>query len=378
MKNLYIGLMSGTSIDGIDAALVEISENRKAETIGTFFAPYSASRREQLQKIIRDECSLAEINAANVAIGIVHADAVLELLKKNRLKADKITAIGFHGQTIHHLPDMTTSLQRTVTATWQLGDAAILSEKTGIDVVSNFRARDMAAGGQGAPLVPFFDYHVLTDDKKNRIVLNIGGIANCTFLPAAAKPDDVIAFDTGPGNCLIDLAVAEISEGLSEFDLDGQRAAAGTIDQQSLELLMSDHYFKRRPPKSTGRELFNQDFLNKLYLPISGDDLVATLTAFTAKTIAQSIEKHWKGAGKPEEIIVSGGGAKNKTLLYLLGAELPEIAILSSSDFGIDPDFKEAIAFAYLTHQTIIGEPGNLPTATGAAREVILGSVTRF
>jgi anhydro-N-acetylmuramic acid kinase len=257
--------------------------------------------------------------------------------------------------------------------TLQIGEAAVIAERTGITVVNDFRVRDIAAGGQGAPLVPFVDYLLFRHAKRTRIALNIGGIANITRIPAKAKSEEVIAFDTGPGNMVIDQLVAIHTKDKQLFDRGGVIASKGRVDRELLDKLLADPYYKRKPPKSAGREQYGAEFVSGLLAtkrPIP--DLIATATALTAATIAMGVRL----AGGAHELIASGGGVHNHQLMGNLAALLPETRIASSTEYGIDADAKEAIAFAILAYRTIRGRHGNLPTATGASRPVVLGKIT--
>ncbi len=259
--------------------------------------------------------------------------------------------------------------------TLQIGEAAVIAERTGIPVVSDFRERDIAAGGQGAPLVPFVDYLLFRHKKRGRVALNIGGIANFTYLPAGAKPEDVIAFDTGPGNMVMDALVTELTEGKQTFDRGGKIAAKGRVNHGLLDRLLADQYYSRQPPKSAGREQYGREFIAELKNSgLALPDLISTATALTAATIAMGIRQFAAGA---EEMIVSGGGVHNRQLMGNLQALLPGLRFSTTGEHGIDGDAKEAVAFAVLAHRTWHGKTGNLPSATGARHAVVLGTITR-
>lgn len=375
---LAVGLMSGTSMDGIDAVLISISEDPlEIKTVESVHVPYTVEIKRELFELIRGEKSLKEISMANVAIGELHGIATNALLKKADVSPEDVAVAGFHGQTILHQPDAARMMGRIVRSSFQLGCPSSVAEISGLNVVSNFRARDIAAGGQGAPLVPFFDYAIHTHEKKNRVILNIGGIANVTMIPAGAHPFQVLAFDTGPGNSLIDLATSVFTNGEQDYDQDGKIAASGETDQATLKMLMKHPFLDQEPPKSTGREVFGLDFLKKIVGSRKIDEnLICTLTEYTAASIARAIKEFWRLHKAPEEIIVSGGGVFNKTLMRFLNSYTTGSKLKTSDEFGISPVFKEAIAFAYLAYRTIKKEPGNLPSATGAERPVILGQVT--
>jgi anhydro-N-acetylmuramic acid kinase len=351
------GIMSGTSLDGIDVAVIDIQKS-KLETVAHKSTPYPAAIREA----ILAASTPAEISRLNFELGELYAKAVRDV--GVRLKT--IQLIGCHGQTIYHQGKKPVN-------TLQIGESAVIAERLGIPVVNDFRVRDIAAGGQGAPLVPFVDYLLFRHAKRSRVALNIGGIANITWIPAKAKPTDVIAFDTGPGNMVIDALVSLHTKGKQLFDEEGAIAGKGHVDRALLDKLLKEPYYKQKPPKSAGREQYGADFVkflreSKLKLP----DLIATATALSAATIAMGVHL----AGKPDEIIASGGGVHNRQLMGNLAALLPEAKISTSTEHGIDADAKEAIAFAVLAYQTIRGRDGNIPTATGAKRPVILGKIT--
>jgi anhydro-N-acetylmuramic acid kinase len=349
------GIMSGTSLDGIDVAVIDIHKS-KIETVAHKSTPYPA----EVRKAILAASTPEQISQLNFQLGELYAQAV----RKVGVPLKTIKLIGCHGQTIYHQGKKPVN-------TLQIGESSIIAERTGITVVNDFRTRDIAAGGQGAPLVPFVDYLLFRHAKKTRVALNIGGIANISFIPAKAKQSEIIAFDTGPGNMVIDALVAEFTKGKQLFDRGGSIAAKGHVDRKLLDKLLNDPYYKQRPPKSTGREQYGAEFiaaLPKLRLP----NLIATATALTAATIAMGVNL----VGKPDEIIASGGGVHNRQLMGNLAALLPETKISTTNDYGIDADAKEAIAFAVLAYRTIHGRPGNLPNATGAKHPVVLGKIT--
>ena len=350
------GIMSGTSLDGIDVAVVEI-RGRRIETIGFQSTPYPDSVRIALL----GELDACRISRLNFSLGDLYAEAVQKAIKR----FGPVELIGCHGQTIFH---------EGRANTLQIGEPAVLAEATGVPVVSNFRTRDIAAGGEGAPLVPYVDYLLFRHPRRTRIALNIGGIANITIIPVAASPEDVMAFDTGPGNMVIDALAREYTHGKQNYDRDGRIAASGKIDRKLLDDLLTDPYYRRRPPKSAGREQYGAEFVARLKrtrrpLP----DLIATATALTPATIAMGIHQI---TAPPADLIVSGGGVHNPQIMKYLAAFLPGVTIAASGHYGIDPDAKEAIAFAVLAHETWRRRPANLPSATGARRPVLLGSIT--
>lgn len=360
MKELYIGLMSGTSIDGIDAVLVDL-EHHQPQVIGTHYEKMP----ENLRKSILELCqpSANEINRMgelDVALGLHFANAAKALLKQHPEAKNHVKAIGSHGQTIRHYPDKKFTLQ--------IGDPNIIATETGITTIADFRRRDIAEGGQGAPLVPAFHQAVFATDKTNRVIVNIGGIANVTLLPANSA--QIIGFDTGPGNTLID-AWAE-SHLQKPQDENGAWASKGIISQSLLENLLNDPYFKLAPPKSTGREYFNLQWLsNYLANSININDIQTTLVELTAHTIIDAINQHMPDA----EIYICGGGVHNNYLMQRMRALAPKHLIESTQKLGVDPDWVEAIAFAWLAKQTINKKPGNLAAVTGANKQTILGGV---
>jgi anhydro-N-acetylmuramic acid kinase len=308
--------------------------------------------------MLRGELRMAQISRLNISLGELYARAVLDAVAR----LGPVELIGCHGQTVFH-EGGSNSLQ--------IGEAAVIAEQTGVPVVSNFRARDIAAGGEGAPLVPFVDYWLFRHPTRTRVALNIGGIANVTIITPSAQPEDVIAFDTGPGNMVIDALVREFTKHAENFDRDGRIAASARINRTLLSRLLRDAYYRRPGPKSAGREQFGAAFVERMkgYEP-SLEKLIATATALTAGTIAHALQ------GIKGDLIVSGGGVHNRQLMAQIAAFLPQMHIATSADYGIDPDAKEAIAFAVLAHETWRGRPSNLPSATGASRAVVLGDIT--
>ncbi len=335
-----LGLMSGTSADGVSAAVVETGPPFRVLEYRT--CGYGRAVRRRILQL--KDAKAGEICEANFWLGELFARAALRMRQGYDL-------IGSHGQTVFHVPGR---------STLQLGEPCVIAERTGKTVVADFRPRDIAAGGEGAPLVPFFD-RVLFGGRKRRAILNLGGIANATIT------DSWLAFDTGPGNCLLDEAVRRMGRG--NFDRDGRLAASGRVDPKLLDRWLGHPYFRRRPPKSTGRELFDWTFVEER----PSRDLVATLTLLTARTVSDAIRR-WGGAGL-QEVVVSGGGVYNRTLMEHLAALLWPAQVRSSLVFGLHPLAKEAAAFALLAAQTLRGNPGNVPAATGARRPVVLGKI---
>lgn len=362
-----IGLMSGTSVDGIDAALVEIGSDVTLRHFATY--PFDPEVRRQVFALFRPETSsVDQICRMNVVLGHAFADAALALCQEAGVSPQEVDLIGSHGQTVWHDPD------GSPPSTLQIGEAAVIAEKTGAITVADFRVRDMAAGGQGAPLVPYADYRLLLHPTRGRAIQNIGGIGNVTHLPPACAPDDVLAFDTGPGNMIMDALCQEFYG--ERYDRDGRRAAAGRVIPELLAELMAHPYLAAAPPKSTGREEFGVQFVQRLIGRGAPDDLIATATAFTAHAIADAYRRFLLPRGPVNEVLVCGGGAANPTLLSLLRSALPEAEVLRMEEIGFSSEAKEAVAFALMAHDAVLGLPTNVPGATGARYPVVLGKVS--
>jgi anhydro-N-acetylmuramic acid kinase len=364
MPRLFIGLISGTSMDGIDAALVDLAPPRPT-LLAHHCHPYPPALRETLLKLLSadEEHRLEEILQADVQVGLAFADAVDALLQRAGVDADEVEAMGSHGQTVFHAPE------GPFASSWQLGDPNRIAEASGITVVADLRRRDMAAGGEGAPLVPAFHAAVLADPQIPRVILNIGGIANVTILNSAAP---ITGFDTGPGNTLMDLWSARHRE--NTFDDRGQWAAGGEVLDALLEALLEDAYFQRTPPKSTGREYFNLAWLSARQdlETLQPQDVQATLCELSARSIADAITAH---APRTTQVLVCGGGVHNDELMRRLRARLADAEVLSTDALGIAPDWVEAMAFAWLAKQTLEGKAGNVPGVTGARHPVVLGGI---
>jgi anhydro-N-acetylmuramic acid kinase len=320
--------------------------------------------------------SVADLSRLNFLLGELYADAVLATQKRFRVKAD---LVGCHGQTIYHQGESAPYLGRRVAVTWQTGEGAVVAARVGAPCVSDFRPADMAVGGKGAPLVPFLDYLFYRDSRVGRIVQNIGGIANLTAIPAGAGPEKVIAFDTGPGNMVID-AVMERLFG-KRFDRGGRVAASGTVDDGAIAKLMRTPFFREKPPKTAGREEFGREFVAK-FVRLCGRtnkaNVAATATAFTVRSIADAVQRFVLRRARFAEMVVSGGGAKNPTLMGMLANELSTlgVALRTSDEFGIPAEAKEAVAFALMAHETWHRRPSNVPSATGAKRSAVLGKIS--
>ncbi len=366
LMSLYIGLMSGTSADGIDAAIVDFSQ-KNPRLIATHYTPYPASVREKILSLCTyGDNEIERLGELDYLLGKAFANAVNAILKQENLSADDIKAIGSHGQTIRHRP------RKARRFTLQIGDPNIIAAETGITTIADFRRKDMALHGQGAPLVPAFHQTLFASNQHNCAVINIGGIANVTLL--LKNSNEVIGFDTGPGNALMDAWIAT-HQNISH-DQDGKWAAQGTIHSNLLTQLLSDNYFALPHPKSTGREYFNlawlQNNLSKINGLIAPQDVQATLSELTAHSILIAIRKLMSDG----DIFICGGGVHNHFLLQRLQTlAAPAFTVASTTKKGIDPDWIEAMAFAWLAKQTLEGHPGNLPSVTGATRAAILGGI---
>ena len=367
---LAVGLMSGTSLDGVSTALVRLGDAPASASLVAFRQEtYSATERGQIIDAIA-RGSAKDLAILNVALGERFSGAVLHLLAEAKTAPRDIGFVASHGQTIWHEPGR---------ATLQIGDPAIIAERVGVRVVSDFRARDVAAGGQGAPLVPLADVMLFGDDAAGRLLLNIGGMANVTWVPRRGVTAGALAFDTGPGVAVID-AVTRTLDGEAAYDQDGERARRGRPVSKVLEALLADDYFRLRPPKSTGRERFGLAFAERLIAEVrktggSDNDAVATATALTAESIARAITE-WTPAGPDADLVISGGGARNPTLVEWLAARVMPRRVVPFDSLFFDGEAKEAVAFAYLGLLTLAGKPGNLPGATGARGPRVLGRIT--
>ncbi|MCK4586366.1 MAG: anhydro-N-acetylmuramic acid kinase [Gammaproteobacteria bacterium] len=369
----FIGLMSGTSMDAIDVVLVDFSNNTP-KLIKTLNFSIPDSLRTELQALCQPgDNEIERLGHADTQLGKLFADAVDQLLNKSNLAAENILAIGSHGQTIRHCPEGNSPF------TLQIGDANQIAERTGITTVADFRRRDMAAGGQGAPLVPAFHAALFnTDSETTRVVLNIGGISNITVLPKI-KDVAISGFDTGPGNGLMDAWVQKYQQ--QNFDENGQWASSGNINEKLLAQLLTDDYFGKAPPKSTGRELFNLSWLEQQISQVDENipkaDVQATLAEFTVVSIADAINTHAfkKHSTETGEVVVCGGGTRNSFLMKRLSEQLKPIEVKTTDDFGLPAEWVEAVAFAWLARETLANRPGNVPGVTGADHSVVLGGI---
>ncbi|OOZ40254.1 anhydro-N-acetylmuramic acid kinase [Solemya pervernicosa gill symbiont] len=367
MPSLYIGLMSGTSLDAIDAALIELDDTQ-CKLIATHNHDWPISLRHDLLTLCKDpNTSLQHLGEADTACGELFAEAVEQLLQKSEYTFDAVRAIGSHGQTIFHSPSGKHPFSM------QIGNASLIAERTGITTVADFRSRDIAAGGEGAPLVPAFHAALLRSSNRERVIANIGGIANITRLTTSSD-DEILGFDTGPGNVLMDSWAARHLD--SPLDFDGNWARSGQVDQQLLAALSSEPYFDLAPPKSTGRELFNIDWLDAILaneqreIPIA--NVQRTLCELTAATLCDAA-RSCSAIGS--ELIICGGGVHNSALLDAINNNLPGYQVTTTAEHGVDPDWVEAMAFAWLAAQTLDNKPGNLPSVTGANHPAVLGAI---
>ncbi len=366
MNHLYIGLMSGTSLDGVDVALVTF-EGDTPSCIAARTEPYPPSLRNALLELNQPGISIEQMMDLDLQLGRLYARQVRTLLETAGIAPHQVTAIGSHGHTIRHRPD------KKYPSTLQIGDPNIIAHDTGITTIADFRRRDMAAGGQGAPLVPAFHQTVFQQEREERVIVNIGGISNITILPGN-RNQVISGFDTGPGNVLLDGWAERHLQ--TPIDKDGAWAATGKVDTALLAEMLLDPFFHQPPPKSTGREYFNVAWLQtKTRInTLAPADVAATLCELTASCIATAIHQQ---APETTRILVCGGGIHNNTLINLLKKLAAPATVESSMAYGIDPDWVEAIAFAWLARQTMNGQPGNLPSVTGADQPVVLGGIYR-
>jgi anhydro-N-acetylmuramic acid kinase len=373
---IVAGVMSGTSADGINVALADLrGERPRLLLLGHLEFPFPpAVRRAILAAMNAERARVADLARLNFLLGHRYAGAVLAAARKFKVKVE---LVGCHGQTLYHQGEAQAFLGRRLAVTWQTGEGAVIAARVGAPVISDFRPADMAAGGKGAPLVPFLDYLLCRHERVGRIVQNLGGIANLTAISAGAEPEQVVAFDTGPGNMVMD-AVTERLFGRA-FDRGGRIAARGRALHEVVSEMLSQPFFRRRPPKTAGREEFGREFVSvflKRCRRAGKEDVVATATALTASSIADAIRRFARGSYR--ELIVSGGGAKNPTLVRMLGEAVAPLGLKMrrSDEFGLPSEAKEAVAFAVLAYQTWRQRPGNLPSATGASRPAILGKIS--
>lgn len=372
-NDIICGIMTGTSLDGIDIAFCQFDFNHSLSVniLGCSTLPFPSGFADFVKELLAMP-NWKDISFLNFALAELYHKAVIDAAEEHNIHIENIKLIGTHGQTVWHEPSGTEKFGVKAAFTLQLGNASALAKKINIPVISDFRSGDIALGGQGAPLVPRFDYDYFRSENNNLICLNIGGMANITYLPKNAEINDIRAFDTGPGNVLADLAAKLYFN--KDYDANGEIAASGNLISELLDNLGNDDFVNQKPPKSTGREYYNAEYLGKYNLcDYIKADVITTLTHFTAKSIADNINNF---CGETDIVICSGGGVRNAFILQLLKMYLPDIKVQTSDDYGIPVDGKEAIAFAYLAFRTSQNLPSNIPTVTGAARETVLGSLS--
>lgn len=380
---LAIGLMSGTSMDGIDAVLVEITGaglHTQVRQVDFVTVPFEGVVRERLLQVATGRLGGSEeLSQLNFLLGELLAEASLEVCRAAGVSPQSIDFVGSHGQTVFHHPDKTNYLGREVSSTLQIGEASVIAEKMGCVVVSDFRVRDIAAGGLGAPLVPYTEYVLYQDSKRHIALQNIGGIGNITLMPKGGALEDLIAFDTGPGNMVIDGLIRIGTQGKMQYDKDGKIAERGKVNDKLLRFMIEDDYLDLLPPKTTGREVYGEAYVSNIYekgekLGLDFQDIIATATYFTAETIRIGIEKFAKYP--PERLIVGGGGSRNPVLMSYIKKCLPDCEVLTNEEIGRDSEAKEAIAFAVLANETLYGLANNSTRATGAKHPVVMGKIS--
>lgn len=381
---LVLGMMSGTSADGIDVALARISgapSNLSAKLLGHSSVKFPEALRNEILRVAEQQpISAGELSQLNFRLGKLFADAALAACRKFRVWPKRISLIGSHGQTIFHQGKPVKFLGQPTASTLQIGEPSVIAARTGVNTIGDFRPADIALGGQGAPLVPYADYLLYRHAKLGRVSLNLGGIANITVLPRAAKPQQVFAFDTGPANMLIDSLVSHFTHGRLRFDKNAELAAQGRSNPALLNDLLRDPYLKIAPPKSTGREYYGHAYVKKILAlgqrhSAKPNDLICAATIFTALSVVDALNRFVLRKAKIDQLIVSGGGARNPVVFAQLAAALPGIEVLPSSRLGIPEDAKEAFAFALLAYETFHQRPSNLPSATGARGPAVLGKI---
>lgn len=376
-----IGLSSGTSVDGIDAALTDITGHGprvRLRLLAYHTFPYPRGLRPRLLALqsggrTEDVCHL------NAYLGELFADAAKRLAESAGIPLRRIALIGSHGQTVAHRPDPVREGRYRVRSTLQIGEPSVIAERTGVLTVADFRPRDLAAGGQGAPLTPLIHHRCFSHPRRNRLVVNLGGITNVTWLPAGGSLDRLVAFDTGPGNMVIDGLMERMTGGRRTMDRHGRTASAGTVRLELLRSLLRHPYLRLPPPKTTGRELFGRPLIDRLWRRVSTSvpprDLIATVTAFTASSIVDAYARFLRPRGVVHDVIVGGGGVYNKVLMKQLADGFEPVPVHSMAVHGIDPKAIEAMAFALLAYTTMQGEPNNVPQVTGASHTVMLGKI---
>lgn len=380
---LVIGLMSGTSADGVDAALVKIDGyalDTKVSQLGFMTLPFEPVVRERILALASGETGGShELCLMSFLLGQLSVEACKAVCKQADVRKEEIDLIGSHGQTLWHIPRAEAYLGHSLTATYQIGEASVLNEAFDCPVVSDFRVRDIAAGGQGAPLVPYTEYLLYRSEAETIALQNIGGIGNITILPKGGALTDTFAFDTGPGNMVMDALVTRITDGVNTFDDGGNMAAQGAVNNALLHWMLNDDYLAMLPPKTTGRERYGAEYVTRLWveaerLNVPMLDRIATATRFTAECIAEGVRRF--GKPKPDTLVVGGGGSRNVTLLRFLADTLPETQVITNEALGYDSDAKEAVAFAILANECVHGVCSNTPKATGASHPAVLGKIS--
>jgi len=383
--SLCIGVMSGTSVDGIDIAITEITGEAPHLSVDLIYfksIPFSSIVKEAVFRLFQPHTSSSEdLCSMNFLLGELFAEAIVQVTEEANIDLQDVLLISSHGQTIYHNPKPQLICGRMVSSTLQIGESAIIAERTGCLVVSDFRVRDMAAGGQGAPLVPFVDSLLFFSNEGGRVAVNIGGISNVTYVPQGGSATEIIAFDTGPGNMIIDGLVRLVTKGQQQYDRDGEIAKRGTIQENYLQRWMMQPYISEQPPKSTGRELFGEQCVSQWWQDsqqngMNDADLIATATAYTVRSLAQAIKRFILQKYDVVEVLIGGGGAYNPMIMEGIRRELPELRILSQDNTGITSESKEAVAFAVLGYECFHRRPNNVPSATGARHPVVMGKIT--
>ena len=383
-----VGMMSGTSVDGVDAALVEISgtdSEPKVKLLAFENKPYPPQVREKIFSLFTPaNATVDKVGYMNFLLGEIYAKSALSVIEKAGMKPEEIDVIGSHGQTIWHAPIPESPDGIPVAYTVQIGEGSVIAERTGILTVSDFRVADMAAGGQGAPLVPFSEYLLYRREKETILLQNIGGIGNMTVMPAGAKPRDVFAFDTGPGNMIIDAVISAVTGGEKTYDTGGETAANGKVCNALLDILKEEPYYRQPLPKTTGREHFGVQYTEKILSwwkenPIPVEDLLATVTDLTAYSIADAYERYVLPKYRASEIIVGGGGSYNATLLRFMKERFAPhgVAVRTQEDLGLSSDAKEAVAFALMADCCMRGKANTLPSVTGAEHPAVMGKISQ-
>ena len=383
-----VGMMSGTSVDGVDAALVEISgtdSEPKVKLLAFENKPYPPQVREKIFSLFTPaNATVDKVGYMNFLLGEIYAKSALSVIEKAGMKPEEIDVIGSHGQTIWHAPIPESPDGIPVAYTVQIGEGSVIAERTGILTVSDFRVADMAAGGQGAPLVPFSEYLLYRREKETILLQNIGGIGNMTVMPAGAKPRDVFAFDTGPGNMIIDAVISAVTGGEKTYDAGGGTAAKGRVCNALLDILKEEPYYRQPLPKTTGREHFGVQYTEKILSwwkenPIPVEDLLATVTDLTAYSIADAYERYVLPKYRASEIIVGGGGSYNATLLRFMKERFAPhgVAVRTQEDLGLSSDAKEAVAFALMADCCMRGKVNTLPSVTGAEHPAVMGKISQ-